>query len=186
MAQSIRAFIAVSVECPSELRPILRELNEMGRAVRAMSPDKLHLTLKFLGDVRLEQTASIANAISAAVGKSDAFRAELQGLGAFPHLGRPTVVWVGFANQGAIVELAEQIEAAIEPLGFSRERRPYHPHVTLARINSRPPETLRPLVEQHAATDIGTTGIDAVELFQSELGGNGPRYTSLARTELTH
>ena len=184
MAQSIRAFVAVDVECGPELRRVLRELNEMGRAVRAMSPDNLHVTLKFLGDVPLEQTASIATAITDAVSATATFTAELRGLGTFPHLDRPTVVWAGFAEPELIAQLAESMEAALGPLGFSRERRPFHPHVTIARINSRPPDSLRQLVEHHAATDFGPIAVEAVELYQSELSSSGPRYTVLARAPL--
>lgn len=184
MAHSIRAFIAVGVDCGPELRRVLRELNEMGRAVRAMAPDNLHLTLKFLGDVPLEQTASIAAAIEEAVSTTATFTAELQGLGAFPHLGRPTVVWAGLAEPEAMSQLAERIETALGPLGFSRERRPFHPHVTIGRINSRPPPALRQLVEQHAATAFGPSAVETVELYQSELSSSGPRYTVLARAPL--
>ena len=184
MAQSIRAFVAVDVVCGPELRRVLRELNEMGRAVRAMSPDHLHVTLKFLGGVPLEQTAGIARAIAESVRAAPAFTAELRGLGAFPHLDRPTVVWVGYAEPGLMSGLAEQIEIGLNPLGFAREQRPFHPHATLARIKSRPPDSLRQLVEQHAATSFGSTDVGSVELYQSELTKEGPRYTVLSRAGL--
>jgi 2'-5' RNA ligase len=184
MAQTIRCFVAVQVDCGPELRRVLRELNEMGRALRAMSPDHLHVTLKFLGDVPLEQTAAIARAIAESVRDVPAFTAELRGLGAFPHLDRPTVVWVGYAEPRLMSQLAEQIEIVLNPLGFPREQRPFQPHATLARVKSRPPDSLRQLVEQHAATSFGSTEVESVELYQSELGQEGPRYTVLARAEL--
>jgi 2'-5' RNA ligase len=184
MAQTIRSFVAVQVDCGPELRRVLRELNEMGRAVRAMSPDHLHVTLKFLGDVPLEQTAAIARAIAESVRDAPGFTAELRGLGAFPHLDRPTVVWVGYAEPGLMSQLAGQIEIGLDPLGYPREQRPYHPHATLARVKSRPPDSLRQLVEQHAATGFGPTEVGAVELYQSELNRDGPRYTVLARAPL--
>lgn len=185
MSRLIRAFVAVRVDCGPELRRAIRELNEMGRAVRALSPDQLHVTLKFLGDVPLEQTAAIAGAVAEAVRDAPAFTAELRGLGTFPHLDRPTVVWVGYADPHPMTQIAERIEAALDPLGFPREARPYHPHVTVARVKSRPPGTLRTLIEQHAATPFGATEVEAVELYQSELAQDGPRYTVLARAALS-
>ncbi len=184
MAQTVRSFVAVQVHCGPDLRRVLRELNEMGRAVRAMPPDQLHVTLKFLGDVPLEQTAAIARTIAESIRDAPSFTAELRGLGAFPHLDRPTVVWVGYAEPRLMSQLAEQIEIGLNPLGFRREQRPFHPHVTLARIKSRPPDSLRELVEQHASTCFGPTDVESVELFQSELNRDGPRYTVLSRAEL--
>ena len=184
MSRTIRAFVAVRVDCGPELRRVIRDLNEMGRAVRALSPDNLHVTLKFLGDVPPEQTAAIGGAISEAVRDAPAFTAELRGLGVFPHPDRPTVVWTGYAVPDPMTQLAERIETALGPLGFPRESRPFHPHVTIARVKSRPPGTLRALVEQHAATPFGPTDVEAVELFQSELNKDGPRYTVLSRAPL--
>lgn len=184
MSRMIRAFVAVRVDCEPELRRVLRELNEMGRAVRAMPPDQLHVTLKFLGDVPFEQTAAIAEALIQAVREAPAFTSELHGLGTFPHLDRPTVVWVGYAEPYRIVDLAERIERVLGPLGFPSERRPYHPHVTLARVKNRPPDTLRTLIERHSATSFGPAGVESVVLYQSEPGKDGPRYTVLADADM--
>jgi 2'-5' RNA ligase len=184
MAQTIRSFVAVHVDCGPELRRVLRELNGMGGAMRAMSPDHLHVTLKFLGDVPLEQTAAISGAIAESVRDVPAFTADLRGLGAFPHLDRPTVVWAGYAEPGLMSQLADQVEIGLNPMGFPREQRPFHPHATLARVKSRPPDSLRQLVEQHAATSFGPTEVESVELYQSELNRDGPRYTVLSRAPL--
>jgi 2'-5' RNA ligase len=76
------------------------------------------------------------------------------------------------------------LEKSLEPLGFAREGRAFHPHVTLARIRSRPPAELGALLREQAAREFGSVTIDAVELIQSELGPRGSRYTTLATARL--
>ncbi len=106
-------------------------------------------------------------------------------LGAFPRAERPSVVWAGFESADSLVRLAEQLESRLRPLGFTADRRAFHPHVTLARIKMRPPEDFFAMLKEHPATDFGTATIDAAELLQSELGPEGPKYTTLARVTLS-
>ena len=72
------------------------------------------------------------------------------------------------------------METGLEEFGFARENRPFVPHLTLARVKARPPESLRPLLSRHAKTEFGTATIDQVELIRSELGPDGSKYTVLA------
>ncbi len=152
--------------------------------LKAVSPDNLHVTLKFLGDVALQRTAEVSRTLVEAAAGEPAFSAELRGLGAFPSAGRPSVVWAGLMGADALVRLAERLEASLELQGFARESRAFHPHLTLARVKGRPPAGLRTLLERHAATSFGTVGIASVELYQSELRREGAKYTLLASVRL--
>lgn len=181
--QSIRAFIAVSIPCDPPLAQVLKDLGSLGKSVRPLSPDGLHCTLKFLGDVPTTITADLGQALQEAVGGVTAFPAELTGVGAFPHPQRPSVVWAGLAAP-EMAALFEAVEAVAVRFGFAREQRPFQPHVTLARVRFRPPPQLAQLLERYADARWGQVSIEAVKLFQSTLGPNGSRYDVLATAPL--
>lgn len=183
MSQTVRAFIAAKAPCTSDLKPVLRDLGAMGRALKAVSADHLHVTLKFLGDVSLERTVGVGRALAEAARGVSAIDAKLRGVGAFPHAGRPSVIWAGLVGAEPLLELSGRLEALLEQQGFAREARAFHPHVTLARVKSRPPDELQALLKRHADSPFGAAPLRSIELYQSELRPQGPRYTVLARVE---
>lgn len=179
----VRAFIAVKVDCTPLLRRVLGQLNRMGRAVKSVSPDALHVTLKFFGDIELDETVEISRLLSEAASTASTCEVRLAGLGTFPRPDRPSVVWVGLQQAEPLIALAGDLEARLRPLGYIAERRPFHPHLTLARVKFKPPDELFKLMNEHQATEFGTAVIDAAELLQSELGPEGSKYTTLARVQ---
>lgn len=184
MSNSIRAFIAAKLPAGAALREVVSHLGAMGRAVKPVAADNLHVTLKFLGHVASAQTAEISRVVRAVAEPVAPFQVRIVGLGAFPHALRPSVIWAGLEGAEPLVNIAEGLEAELEPLGFAREKRPFHAHLTLARVKFRPPDDLAALLDEHAATEFGTASIASVELYQSELERDGPRYTVLASAEL--
>ena len=185
MSQPIRLFIAVKVPSPPSLRKILKHLEAMGRPVKPVSADNLHVTLKFLGDTNPTRIPVISDAVSEAVEKEKTFEGHIVGLGAFPRIQRPSVIWAGLENAEPLIRIAKSLEKELSELGFHPEQKPFHPHLTLARIKSKPPAELAELLNENSTTDFGVVSISRVELFQSELQPNGPRYTVLASAELT-
>lgn len=185
MPDSIRTFVGVKVPCDRVIDKLLDALGGMGRAVRPVAADGMHVTLKFLGDVRAESVVEIEQALRTAVSSVSAFETELKGLGAFPHPGRPSVVWIGATSGDEFVRLAGAVEEALSPLGFPRESRPFHPHVTVARVKARPPKELGVLLEQNAETVYGARVVSGVTLYRSELSRRGPRYSVLGEFALS-
>jgi 2'-5' RNA ligase len=181
MSNTIRCFLALKIPADTALRRVLKELAAMGRALRAVEPEGLHITLKFIAAAEPESISEIAAIATAAAAKHAQTQLDLTGLGAFPHAERPTVIWAGLAGPGAqtLCTLAGELEEALEPIGFEKENRPFQPHLTLARVKFQPPQELRALLARHANTVFGTTAVDAIELFRSEPGPEGPRYTVL-------
>lgn len=179
-----RLFIAVKIEPTRPLRKVLSQLEAMGRAVKPIAADKLHLTLKFLGDTDLALVPQVSDFLRKAVGEATKFEMPLVGLGAFPHPRRPSVVWVGTQESETLVDIAGSLERLLRPLGFKRERRRFEPHVTLARIRSKPPGELAELLDADQSTDFGAVPVASVQLFQSELRSDGPQYTVLSTVEL--
>ncbi len=180
MSARVRAFVAVSVPAVKSLLGVLEELRRLGRAVRPVACEEWHVTLKFLGDVPAADVAALAASLRAAVSPVGRAHCTLKGLGVFPTLQRPSVVWAGLSDAGVLNELAARVETACESMGFARDTRPFHPHLTLARIKSRPPEALSALLHRHEQTNFGAWDVTSVVLFESRLERAGAKYLPLA------
>ncbi|MFN8482608.1 MAG: RNA 2',3'-cyclic phosphodiesterase [Anaerolineae bacterium] len=184
----IRTFIAV--ELPPDIRAALARTQASlkadlpMRSLRWVNPDSIHVTLKFLGDVLPSQMPAITEALGGVVPRHAAFSVAVAGLGAFPNLSRPNVIWVGLDGQLApLQKLRDDIEAVIAPLGFPTERRPFQPHLTLVRIKDAPSADLKLIgdaVRRAEARRLGQIAVREVALMQSELRREGAVYTQLA------
>lgn len=192
MTSQVRAFVAI--ELPAHVRETLAGLaksleSEKIEGLRTVRPDAIHLTLKFLGDVPASRTAPIEAALRGAVEGQSGFALELSGVGVFPERGAPRVLWVGLAGDLAgLATLHARVEEALESLGFPAERRPFHPHLTVARIRDRAPSADRLQARDAlSSADIGRTGpirVEAVSLMQSILRRQGAEYRKLASVPL--
>ena len=136
--EQLRLFVAVTL--PPEVRAALAEV--IGRlrdadvpGMRPVAPEALHITLKFLGNVDASRVPDLAAALTAAGDGSVPFRIALQGVGGFPSLEAPRVLWAGVADDaGSLGGLARRVDEACASAGFPREQRPFSPHLTLARM----------------------------------------------------
>src|SRR5580704_1179799 len=186
MSNTIRCFLALKVPADTVLRRVLKELSAMGRALKAVEPENLHVTLKFFAAVEPNVIPEIQAIAARAAGQQIRSQLTLTGLGVFPHAQRPNVIWAGLEGAGAktLIAIAEEIEEPLGKLGFVREDRPFTPHLTLARMKARPPEALRDLLARHAKTVFGTAPVEEIELIRSEPGPEGSRYTILGSCAL--
>jgi 2'-5' RNA ligase len=180
MIEAWRCFLAVRIDPSDRLRRVLAELTGMGRALAAVDPARLHVTLKFLGDVETTMIPQVEAAAAEVARTHQPFVMSVVGLGVFPHAARPSVVWAGLEEADKLVEIATDLDGRLAACGLAREERPFVPHLTLARVKARPPETLRTLLDRHSATVFGTAPVDRIELMRSQLGPNGARHTPLA------
>ncbi len=185
MPNLIRAFIAVKIPSTPALREVISQLALMGRPVKSVAADKLHVTLKFLGDTNSELIPEVGRILHAVCESKSAFDLRIVGCGAFPHAARPSVIWAGLENTETLIELSVELETQLQPLGFSAEKREFQPHLTLARVKSKPPGELATLLAERASTEFGVASIKSVELRQSELRPEGPKYTLLASVQLS-
>jgi 2'-5' RNA ligase len=131
----VRLFVALNL--PETVRTSLctcvRPLQSMGFALRWMTPEQVHLTLKFLGDVEPEREPELVGALCRACTGAGPVTLSLGGFGVFPHYQRPRVVWVGVAPEPALELLQHRMEQEFAPLGFPTEARAFRPHITLGR-----------------------------------------------------
>lgn len=176
-----RLFVAVDV--PDDLRDrIEREVVDPLRPevpdARWTRPEGRHLTLKFLGNVDEERVEELSGLLERAASGHAPFEAGFAALGGFPNVRRPRVLWVG-VGEGAepMAELAGSVDEAVSELGFDREKRPFHGHLTLARFKR--PGPIGELPEVPVPDE--RFAVDEIVLFESKLHPKGARY-SVRRT----
>jgi RNA 2',3'-cyclic 3'-phosphodiesterase len=175
--ETIRAFVAVGV--PDLQRDRLAGCLETWRAVapgfRWVTPESLHLTIRFLGGVEPGRLDALSDALrSLAV---EPFEVGVGGIGSFGRGSAVRVVWLGLtAGGGALGRLAREVEARSASLGFEPEARPYNPHLTLARSRQRRGDRLPELPPPPAIPPWTVTGF---RLYRSRLGPGGATYSVL-------
>jgi 2'-5' RNA ligase len=184
-----RVFCAVGL--PEGVRAAVAErvarLRAEFQSVRASweRAEKLHLTLKFVGEIELPRVADLTAAAGRAAERSAPFRLRIEGAGAFPPQGPPRVLWLGVADaSGGLAALHANLERECEAAGFDRDARAFRPHLTLARL--RVPRDARELADAHRDTPFAPQQFSVDELFvmRSELGPGGARHTPVSRHRL--
>lgn len=181
----IRSFVAILL--PDDLREriaaTIEALRPLGTAVAWVPPPNLHLTLQFLGNQTEERLAEAAAALEEAGAGCAPLDLTFHGLGAFPGLERPRILWIGVA-QGAphARALQARVADALARRGFPPEDRAWHPHLTIGRVfderrwrrEAGPP--LRGALAKAATTSFGTVRVTEVALMRSDLSPKGARY----------
>lgn len=189
---AIRTFIAVELDAglKATLTRVQAALRDQvpPRSVRWVQPNAIHLTLKFLGDTPPEKVDSIQAALARAAAEVEPFAFGVSGVGCFPDMRRPRVVWLGLHEPGGhLSRLWKAIEAHVAPLGFPTESRPFSPHLTLGRVGRQASTQDARIVGQAVADSAqqmaGSLGdemeVRAVALIKSDLRPEGPIYTRL-------
>ena len=187
----IRAFIAVELSAgvQEKILALQQQLKKMLPSINWVRPESIHLTLKFLGGVESSRLSQILSVLEPIGKKQNKFSIEIQGVGVFPQVKRPRIVWVGCSgNTSVLQDLVFEIEAALEPLGFPPEEKSFHPHLTLARVKRENALVGAALLEKRileSQQHLGTLDIDRFTLFQSTLDSSGARYTPLGAVLLS-
>jgi 2'-5' RNA ligase len=179
MSGRVRAFVAIDVPADS-LPELLRVCEALGAisGVRSVDPSLLHITVQFLGEIDQAQAQLIASSLGPAASSCRSFEIAVEGLGAFPSVSRPQVVWAGCESSG-LAALASRAREALAAAGFRPDKR-FEPHITLGRVK-RPPDhsALRKLLESWRDSGLGTFRVDEVKLKKSDLAPGGPIYADL-------
>lgn len=184
----IRSFLAI--ELPKSILKKIEEVQGDLRLTRAdvrwVNPGKIHLTLKFFGNIEELKIDPIFKSVEETIRNIHPFSLKVKGLGAFPHLKNPRVIWMGLLDGSEVlISFQKQIETQLEKIGFQPEDRPFHPHLTLGRMrSSRGKEDLVERMEKYREEEFGDFQIARVVLFKSDLKPTGPIYTSLKEMKL--
>nr|MBC7245472.1 RNA 2',3'-cyclic phosphodiesterase [Chloroflexota bacterium] len=191
--EQIRTFVAIELDdaLKNALRQVQEELKRapVSRIGRWVSPDGIHLTLKFLGNVSTERLPEIIQAMERGCRSTAPFTIALSQPGFFPNTRRLRVVWVGLTgDMDALQRLQRALESELNALGFPPEKRGFQPHLTLARIRdyARPNER-EEMAKRIVATQVETSIsmlVREVHLMRSDLRPTGAVYTRLATVPL--
>lgn len=183
--RTLRLFVACPL--PEDVKRGLASIqDDLGRQgaprLRNVRPEGIHVTLKFLGSVQPDRVEAIRAALEHVVEPFE-LRLTVDQLGGFGGA-RMRVVWAGLAGDiEPLVALAARAEAALEPLGFAREKRPFAPHITLARVSDEAsPEDRRrlaALVKAYKFPSLPPMILADVLLIHSILGPGGSKYEHL-------
>ncbi len=189
MKQTVRTFVAV--ETGAAIRGRAEELIETFRAagadVKWVEPRNIHLTLKFLGDVQMRETARVCEAVQKATADVAPFEIEIRAAGAFPHPGRPRTVWLGAAEgEEQMQALHRAVESALGKLGFRKDARRFSTHLTIGRVRrgGSGVAELGELIRRGADFHAGRMTVAELVVFSSRLGPSGPTYEALGRAKL--
>jgi 2'-5' RNA ligase len=186
LPEYVRVFTAVELD--PEIRDALAGeaadlLRDAGRVTR-VARENLHVTLKFVGDVHRDDLPALGEAVAAGAQRLRPGEVEVRGVGAFPGLARPRVIWAGVSDPSGILSPVHAfLNEALASFGAKRDRKRYVPHVTLARVRGPfDADLLTDRLDRSVELWFGSEDVTAVTLFMSELErGRPPRYTVLGR-----
>jgi 2'-5' RNA ligase len=187
-----RVFLAIEV--PDAVREALtgplEALLPLHESIRINPTDRMHLTLHFLGHLPRPVVELLPPALAPVVVRHHRFRLTAQGVGAFPALARPRVLWAAIsgADLPRLNALQAELGDALRTAGLTVEGNRFHPHLTLGRVRRplKAPERagLRDWSVRWGSAGFGEVPVNTVRLMRSQLGGGPPRYTTLTTFDL--
>jgi 2'-5' RNA ligase len=183
----MRCFIAIELpgEVKSALAGLQEEFKKYGVDVRWVKPDNIHLTLKFLGDIDEKKVEEIVKRVEKICDKYESFSLETKGVGIFPSLHSPRVLWVGIKGNSSLIRLQADMEDEMSSIGFKRENRGFTPHLTIGRFKSSVGKReLANRIELHRDDSFGLINVKAIVLMKSDLKPSGAEYTRIAEIPL--
>lgn len=189
--QRIRAFIAIELagSVTARAKSLVEKLKTPGVDVNWVAPGQMHLTLKFLGNVRDDEVPEICRVVSNAAAAVEPFEIICRGLGGFPSSAEARTLWIGIEQgKDELRELQAAIDSSLKTeMGYAKEARGFTPHLTIGRVKGGTPEGMEQLaakLAEHAGYDADLSVVEEAVIFASFLGRSGPRYEALAHCPL--
>ncbi len=183
----IRAFIAVNLsqeilerieQVSSDIQAQLKDV-----PVRWVPVDNIHLTLKFLGNVSTANLEILKDILGKVVSNHHECDISVGGIGAFPKPQSPRVIWIGMEVPQELVDMQHDIEVETARLGYSREHRPFSPHLTFGRVSrnasAQDVRVIAEVLENFKVGFLGATRLNTVYLYRSDLKPDGAVYTPI-------
>ncbi len=186
---SIRTFIAADI--PGAIRVCAEKqifaLQRVGADFRWVKPDRMHLTLRFLGNLLDREIPELCSVVTEAVRQMEPVIVDVRGVGAFPEIQHPKVIWLGLGpDLTELQELHRRIGEGLKKMGFPMEKGDFRPHLTLGRIPvaTELDDPVADWIAAHSETPFGSFEIDQVIVYSSFLDREGPTYTPMATIDL--
>lgn len=188
MQQTIRTFIALELPpaVTSLLQKAQQELKRLKIRARWVRPENIHLTLKFLGDINPDHIDKIGVAMVGAAIESPPVTLTVRGIGVFPGIKRPRVIWMGLGGDiRSLLALQSRLEQELAGAEFPKGKRSFKAHLTLGRIKQAVnPAVIRQMISEYASLQSDEFTCDQVFLFKSDLKPSGAVYSKLKQTNL--
>jgi len=193
MISVVRSCIAISLS--KELQSKIAQVEETlvgeldNLPVRWVNASNIHLTLKFLGDVSVNNIPMLQKIIQNEAAETKPFEVSVGGFGVFPNISRPRVLWVGVEAPDELIGLQRRIEGEAARLGYAPDSRAFSPHLTLGRVSRsadyREVRGISSALRNYKLGFIGAARIHQVHLFRSDLHPEGAVYTEMFTAEFS-
>ena len=188
----IRAFIAISLtgKVQEQLGKLIQFLytNYPTSFIRWVPVNNIHLTLMFLGDVPQDRMNLLSQNLYQELASRHRFDISFGGLGVFPSVKKPNVLWVGIKFPPELKEIRDGIQARMENLGFERENRPFSPHLTIGRfrrnISLKNAEVTQQILQENSQNFKSCMPVESIHLFRSDLKPTGAVYSEIYSVNL--
>lgn len=190
---TLRSFVSLAIDSPVRSRiggcqaEIIKKMAETPYRISWVKPETMHLTLKFLGDIPASKVESILKALQKAAEGIESFSLKIEGLGVFPGLKNPRVIWIGI-SEGAepLQRLQARVEEELVRIDFPKEKKKFNAHLTLGRVRI-PAEahSLGALLASVASPVAGQSSVRDIRLMKSDLHPSGAIHTELGRILLS-
>lgn len=173
----MRTFVAIEITSNEVINSISKFQSEINIKAKPIELHNLHFTLQFLGDISQETAEKVMISLNSI--KFSRFVVNFRGVGVFPTLKFPRIIWIGTDESGGhlLIELAKKVENVLTPLGFSIDK-PFKPHITVFRIKNKIGDISTEL-DKFKSVDFGKQEITGFKLKQSVLNSKGPVYFDL-------
>jgi RNA 2',3'-cyclic 3'-phosphodiesterase len=187
LEESVRCFAAITISAAWRMKTskLVERLSrtDSGRSVRWSRADKLHVTLCFLGNVEASQIPSLSDELRGACRCHLAFSIAANGVGLFPEIGSPKVLWVSISNQcNALSDLARSVNRVCRQFSESPDPKPFRAHMTIGRVRGQiARDRLKAIEEEAGRFALPDDLVESISLVRSELSPKGSRYTVLER-----
>ena len=164
----------VGIDLPAEIEDHLGFVGGGIPRARWEEREKLHVTLRFIGEVDGGTKRRIEEALEEV--RHPPFSLAVAGVGFFPPGGKPRILWAGLDGAAPVQELHARIERALLATGLPSEGRKFTPHVTLARLHDSPTAKVIEFLQHHALLRTSTWQVRAFQLYSSVLSPGGSKY----------
>lgn len=181
MGELIRTFISIEIPVTESIKGLLTDLKSIDD-VRPVPVSQLHITLKFMGDTYSDKIPKLSKKLKEAFADTPRFEVCMKGIGAFPKINNPRVVWIGFEKSDELTDAAEKVESSLRSLRLQFDEKKFSPHVTVGRVNGQ--ADIRDLVSKYKDTEFCRFTCDEIRIMKSELSPKGAKHTVLETIRL--
>lgn len=185
--ERIRSFVSFDIssgEILKKIQDVQEKLVETQADLKVVKPKNIHITMRFLGEISSETIEKVIEQMEEI--KSQSFDIEFKGIGTFPNIKYPRVIWIGIKKgSDELKEIYTQLEPRLNKIGFNPDKKGFSPHLTIARLRSgRNRKTLIDILRHLEFLEIGILRAEILRLKKSNLTPSGPIYSTIHEVNL--